>query len=145
MKRIYWAAIVCSALLTGCRNSTQPTPVLETADEHIIDQEVIENALLGTYEGTLPADDCEGIRTTLKLHEDTTYDLKELYLGREEGAVETCGSYTILGDCLVELTASSSNEKIYYKIVNEGLMLSDAEGNENNSELADHYILRREN
>lgn len=67
--------------------------------------------LFGTYEGTLPAADCEGIKTILVINEDKTYTLKSEYIGREDATFETSGIYHIIGDSIMELVTPSSGEK----------------------------------
>ena len=57
----------------------------------------------GTYEGTLPCADCSGIRTTLKINSDTTYELRSEYLGRKDGVFEESGIYNIVGENIIEL------------------------------------------
>lgn len=145
MKKLYSAALVLGILLAGCNNQPKKVEVVETEEDSHIVQASDEQNIIGTYEGTLPCADCDGIRTTLTLNEDTTYDLKSLYLGKEDPAIEECGTYTLLGDSLIELTTPSSNRKTYYKTFNNELMLSDAEGTENTGELAKFYILKKSN
>ncbi|MBS5109902.1 MAG: copper resistance protein NlpE N-terminal domain-containing protein [Phocaeicola vulgatus] len=81
----------------------------------------------GTYEGTLPCADCSGIRTTLKINSDTTYELRSEYLGRKDGVFEESGIYNIVD-----------------KILDGSVALSDSLGTLNGSELAEHYILKRQ-
>ncbi|MOA32093.1 Lipoprotein NlpE precursor [compost metagenome] len=40
---------------------------------------------MGSYSGTLPCADCEGIKTELFIYLDNTYVLKETYLGKGDG------------------------------------------------------------
>ena len=98
----------------------------------------------GTYEGTLPAADCEGIKTILVINEDKTYTLKSEYIGREDATFETSGIYHIIGDSIMELVTPSSGEKTYYRMLNNRqVMLSDKEGTISQSLLAEHYILNK--
>ena len=100
--------------------------------------------LFGTYEGTLPAADCEGIKTILVINEDKTYTLKSEYIGREDATFETSGIYHIIGDSIMELVTPSSGEKTYYRMLNNRqVMLSDKEGTISQSLLAEHYILNK--
>jgi uncharacterized lipoprotein NlpE involved in copper resistance len=41
--------------------------------------------------GTLPCADCEGIRTTITLREDETFDRERLYLGKSDTAKSDSG------------------------------------------------------
>lgn len=68
--------------------------------------------LAGTYEGTLPCADCEGIRTSLTLDAGGTYTLQREYLGkadrkpvRDEGRWQADSTgVTLLGNTAVDNT-----------------------------------------
>ena len=122
----------CSA--TACPEETKATPEVE---------KVAATPFYGTYEGTLPAADCEGIRTTLVLNEDTTYELTSIYLAEEEQEFKTSGVYEKQEDDLIVLITPSSGEKTYYKILDDAVALTDAEGNMVEGELAGLYILEK--
>ena len=98
----------------------------------------------GTYEGTLPCADCSGIRTTLKINSDTTYELRIEYLGSKDGVFEESGIYNIVDENIIELVTPSSGKKTFYKILDGSVALSDSLGTLNGSELAEHYILKRQ-
>ena len=98
----------------------------------------------GTYEGILPAADCEGIRTALTLNNDNTYVVRSEYIGEKDAIFESKGSYHFINGRLMELAQSSSNEKSYYKILDGSkVMLSDKEGTVNQGVLAEYYILKK--
>mgnify|MGYP002283295595 CR=1 FL=1 len=82
----------------------------------------------GTYEGTLPCADCSGIRTTLKINSDTTYELRSEYLGRKDGVFEESGIYNIVDENIIELVTPSSGKKTFYKILDCSVALSDSLG-----------------
>lgn len=101
-------------------------------------------AYYGTYEGTLPCADCEGIKTLLTINEDTTYALKSEYLGKKEAIFEESGTYNVLNGDVIELVTPSSGEKTYYKILEGAVALTaDSTGTLNDGELAEHYILKK--
>ena len=83
-------------------------------------------------------------RTTLKINSDTTYELRSEYLGRKDGVFEESGIYNIVGENIIELVTPSSGEKTFYKILDGSVALSDSLGTLNGSELAEHYILKRQ-
>lgn len=141
MKMNYWtlAAGLLFFTMTSCQNSSQKKNE-KNAEAPV---EEVQATFYGTYEGTLPAADCEGIKTVLTIQADSTYSLKSEYIGVDQGAFETSGVYNRVGDELIELITPSSGEKTYYKIVAEGVMLSDSLGSENQGELAAHYILKK--
>ena len=132
--------LVATAIITsmsGCTGSQKRTTQQEKESATMA-------TTTGTYEGTLPCADCSGIRTTLKINSDTTYELRSEYLGRKDGVFEESGIYNIVGENIIELVTPSSGEKTFYKILDGSVALSDSLGTLNGSELAEHYILKRQ-
>ena len=118
-----WTA--CLIAITGCDSPQNHHSRIESGETKTEKQ--LENLnFYGTYEGILPAADCEGIRTALTLNNDSK------------------GSYHFINGRLMELAQSSSNEKSYYKILDGSkVMLSDKEGTVNQGVLAEYYILKK--
>lgn len=136
---IFAAAVIA---LTSCGNSTQKNDETTVANDSTAVVE--EVGFFGEYEGTLPAADCEGIKTNLVINNDSTYTLKSEYIGIKDGTFETSGVYKMPNDSLLELITPSSGEKTYYRILgNEKVMLSDEKGTINNGELSEYYILTK--
>lgn len=98
----------------------------------------------GTYEGTMPAADAGGVKTVLKINQDSTYYLRGDYVGKDSLFFEESGMYTVQDGKLFVLTAPSSGDKTYYVVVDGGLMLSDSLGTVTDSELAELYILKKQ-
>ena len=89
--------------------------------------------------------DCGGIKTTLKINSDATYDLRSEYLGEENGIFEESGVYNMIGENIIELVTPSSGAKTYYKVLDDAVVLSDSTEIFNNSgRLAAQYILKRQ-
>lgn len=130
-------------MMASC-NSAQKNNT-QAENEEIKTEETVAPAIAyGTYTGTLPAADCEGIKTTLTINEDKTYKLISEYIGVKDGTFETSGVYNLINNTLIELVTPSSGEKNYYKVLDENqVMLSDKEGTVNDGTLAEHYILKR--
>ena len=144
MKTIRWTLAATALLLASCTTSPKTTPTAaEEAADTLQPDTVSTYHYYGTYEGTLPAADCEGIKTVLSLHEDTTYDLTSVYLGKESRPFETCGVYNVLAHNVVELVEPSSDNRTYYKVIEDALVLSDSLGTVHQGELADLYVLKR--
>lgn len=132
-------------IMTGCNNSSQKNNIQSENNETKTEKQVEVSNFYGTYEGTFPAADCEGIKTTLTINEDKTYDLRSEYIGKEDGVFETSGVYNMINDTLIELVTPSSGEKTYYKVLDENrVMLSDIDGTINQGSLAENYILKKE-
>lgn len=136
-----WTA--CLIAITGCDSPQNHHSRIESGETKTEKQ--LENLnFYGTYEGILPAADCEGIRTALTLNNDNTYVLRSEYIGEKDAIFESKGSYHFINGRLMELAQSSSNEKSYYKILDGSkVMLSDKEGTVNQGVLAEYYILKR--
>ena len=111
-----WTA--CLIAITGCDSPKNHHSRIESGETKTEKQ--LENLnFYGTYEGILPAADCEGIRTALTLNNDNTYVLRSEYIGEKDAIFESKGSYHFINGRLMELAQSSSNEKSYYKILDE--------------------------
>lgn len=98
----------------------------------------------GIYEGILPCADCSGIKTTLRINSDTTYDLQSEFLGEENRIFEESGVYNMIGENIIELVTPSSGVKTYYKILDDAVVLSDSMGTFSNGRLAEQYVLKRQ-
>ena len=115
---IFAAAVIA---LTSCGNSTQKNDETTVANDSTAVVE--EVGFFGEYEGTLPAADCEGIKTNLVINNDSTYTLKSEYIGIKDGTFETSGVYKMPNDSLLELITPSSGEKTYYRILGNEMFL----------------------
>ena len=136
-----WTA--CLIAITGCDSPQNHHSRIESGETKTEKQ--LENLnFYGTYEGILPAADCDGIRTALTLNNDNTYVLRSEYIGEKDAIFESKGSYHFINGRMMELAQSSSNEKSYYKILDGSkVMLSDKEGTVNQGVLAEYYILKK--
>lgn len=100
----------------------------------------------GTYKGTLPCADCEGIETTLTLNTDLSYVLVTNYLGRNDALEEE-----IIGDFSwdehgSEITLNNvTSGPNKYKVGESLLWHLDANGDMITGDSADHYILKKSN
>lgn len=138
------AVILTAATVSSCGNAAKKTDVQEQSAQAVSTEAQLQPVLSsGVYEGTLPCADCEGIQTMLTINSDSTYTLRSEYLGAKDGVFETSGVYHMPNATLIELVTPSSGEKTYYKVLSEGLMLSDESGTVNQGELAAHYILKK--
>lgn len=91
MKMIFlWA--IFGVVMISCNSSQKNNAPIKNSEIKTEIQAQTSN-LFGTYEGTLPAADCEGIKTILVINEDKTYTLKSEYIGREDATFETSGIY----------------------------------------------------
>ena len=141
MKKLILAmALVVALLSTACSGGgdTAPAP-RETAATPT------DTAYCGTYQGTLPAADCPGIKTVLTIAADSTYTLSSQYIDRQAQPVVTSGVYHLKqGGKLIELVTPSSGEKTYYKIKDaKSIVMTDSAGIEPQGPTAKFYVLKR--
>ena len=141
MKKLISAmALVVALLSTACSGggNTAPAP-RETAAP------TTDTAYCGTYQGTLPAADCPGIKTVLTIAADSTYTLSSPYIDRQGQPVVTSGVYHLKqGGKLIELVPPSSGEKPYYKIKDaKSIVMTDSAGIEPQGPTAKFYVLKR--
>ncbi|WP_065237192.1 copper resistance protein NlpE [Gallibacterium genomosp. 3] len=129
MKKYTLNAVVALASIAifGCQTVTTPQA----------------NPVAGKYLGTLPCADCDGIKTTLFLNPDKSFNLKSEYLGKPDAVFTENGIYTIENQ-LITLKASADGEKHYYKITDQGLAVSDQQGHINTDENSKDYLLKKQ-
>lgn len=141
MKKLIFAmALVVALLSTACSGGGNTAPAQrETAAP------TTDTAYCGTYQGTLPAADCPGIKTVLTIAADSTYTLSSQYIDRQAQPVVTSGVYHLKqGGKLIELVTPSSGEKTYYKIKDaKSIVMTDSAGIEPQGPTAKFYVLKR--
>ncbi|GHT17172.1 hypothetical protein FACS189429_0690 [Bacteroidia bacterium] len=98
----------------------------------------------GTYTGTTPCADCEGIKTTLTLNENLTYVLETMYLGKSTKVNKTEGKFVwnTAGSIITldnEKTNGGFNSQFF---VGENVLWQlDVDGNKVEGEFAEQYLL----
>ena len=141
MKKLILAmALVVALLSTACSGGGNTAPAQREAAAPTTD-----TAYCGTYQGTLPAADCPGIKTVLTIAADSTYPLSSQYIDRQAQPVVTSGVYHLKqGGKLIELVTPSSGEKTYYKIKDaKSIVMTDSAGVEPQGPTAKFYALKR--
>ncbi|MDD7557192.1 MAG: copper resistance protein NlpE [Porphyromonas somerae] len=146
MKKISLLLVATATLfLASCSSKESKTTEQEEATQTEMTEEVATPAYVGTYEGTLPAADAAGFKTTLTINADMTYQLTQVAEGgKEENKTEESGTYNLLENDVLELITPSTGAKTYYKVLDNSVALvSDATGTLAEGELADKYILNK--
>lgn len=146
MKKISLLLVATATLfLASCSSKESKTTEQEEATQTEVTEEVATPAYVGTYEGTLPAADAAGFKTTLTINADMTYQLTQVAEGgKEEHKTEESGTYNLLENDVLELITPSTGAKTYYKVLDNSVALvSDATGTLAEGELADKYILNK--
>ena len=97
----------------------------------------------GTYTGILPCADCEGLKTTIILNSDKSYEIDEEYLGKKV-TNKTNGRPWIVKDDIVTLDSMKNSKPVKYKIEDNSIVQLDANGNKMTGPMADKYILKKQ-
>lgn len=141
------AAIVMMASCSGKKivqneTSNDSTSIADTAAA--AGENVDLAAVAGTYEGTLPAADCPGIKTVLTINADSTYEIKQDYIDRKDGHDEASGVLQVLDGSVLMLVRPSSGEHTFYKVKDaKSVVMTDSLGNEPEGEMAKLYVLTK--
>lgn len=138
--RVVLAIALCCAAVCGCdamRNFSCGQP------QTFPDNSAVSLDWTGTYEGTVPCADCEGIETSITLNHDLTYIVKTKYLGKDEGVFERRGTFAwneAGGAIVLDDTSGGPNR---YLVGENALFQLDREGNRIAGDLAEKYVLRK--
>ena len=137
------SAALALAACGGNAPKKQAAAETQTTTAAVPDMHTAETSLdyLGTYEGTLPAADCPGIRTTLTLNPDGTYALHMKYINRDAEFDET-GIFTVKEN-LLTLTQLDDGSEEYYKVEENRLRMLDAEKQPVTGALEENYVLQK--
>jgi copper homeostasis protein (lipoprotein) len=145
MKKLILASILVSSFIISCESKKEEsltTPTEETFKE----EHTAKNSLdyLGTYKGTLPCADCEGIETTITLNKDETYTSTMKYLGKDEKEFKDMGDYTWMEDETRLSLEGIDTPPVFYFVAEGKLIQLDQEGNEIKGNLAKNYELLKQ-
>ena len=145
MKKNLLLAVILVIGLISCKkqeNNGEETQVsTEFVNEHTAQNSLDWN---GTYEGTLPCADCEGIKTTIVLNPDETFYAKREYLGGDDsGVYEIYGNFSWDKTGTIITIEGDERFRRSYKVVENAIIHLDNEGNEITGELAEFYRLAK--
>ena len=146
---IYFAMAAAVALTTSCNGKKTVSADADhdstsVADTTVAGENVDLTTVAGTYEGTLPAADCPGIKTVLTINVDSTYELKQDYIERKDGHDEASGVLQVLNGNVLMLVRPSSGEHTFYKVKDsKSIVMTDSLGNEAEGEMAKLYVLTK--
>lgn len=130
----YLAPLALAAMLSACSSVDLNAPLPDTHTSRIsVDWQ-------GTYAGDIPCADCPGIRLTLSLMNDGSYQLSRQYLEREPKPEVTRGRFEWRpdGNSIVLLGDDSR-----WRVGEGQLTMLDMDGNPPTGPIAQHYILRK--
>jgi uncharacterized lipoprotein NlpE involved in copper resistance len=135
--KIFSLTIMAICLFFSCNSGKQPTTVMT------VDSSKTSVDWVGAYSGTVPCADCEGIFTTLTLHENSTFQMTMSYLGKEfEVTSEGNFTWDEQGN-IITLEKEDEGMKMF-KVGENKIFMLDVSGKEITGELANNYILVKE-
>ena len=124
------SVVSCNGKKTNSQGADQDS-LSYAGNDSLNSNDIVLDSIAGTYEGTLPAADCPGIKTVLTLNADSTYQYSADYLERKDGHD-------------VEITRPSSGETTYFKVKDaNSLIMTDSLGTEPEGAMAKHYVLTK--
>ncbi len=126
----------------ACQPKTQTGEATEIQNADATDNSQNSLDWTGTYAGTIPCANCEGINVKLILNSDQSYELTYQYLGKSEMPYTVSGNFTWNDDSAMVIL----DNEIFpsrYKVGENRLIQLDMEGNEITGDLADMYILTK--
>jgi heat shock protein HslJ len=127
------------AVLGSCKTSQKTVP---TADSSLTSID-----WPGTYTGTLPCHDCEGIQQVLKLNKDLTFQLSTQYKGKSAAPIVTTGKFTWnkQGNKITLSNLDKKSAAAMYLVGENRLFQLDNNGNRITGDLASRYELDKVN
>lgn len=138
------------AVLSSCTEKKTTANATDKDSTSVVDTTATDDnyvdlaAVSGTYEGTLPAADCPGIKTVLTIKADSTYQLQQDYIDKKNGHDEASGVFKVLDGKVLMLVRPSSDEQTYYKVKdNNSIVMTDSLGVEPEGETAKLYVLKK--
>lgn len=147
MRNLLFPAVLLFAACGSPTPDTQEAPPPAPGSDAVVADTAhnSRNALdwPGTYTGTLPCADCEGIRTTVTLRDDGTFDRELVYLGKSDKPFLQTGqfSWNAAGSA-VTLVPDDGTAQMYQVGENQLFHLDQA-GNRISGDLAAQYVLRQ--
>ena len=150
MKKYFGLLIFAGFVFTSCQdNSTSVESLSDSVENKKQEQQVTATISIinadwpGTYSATLPCADCPGIKTELTLLADNTYQLNQVYLEKSQEEIKSNGSFTWMPDSLgIELIGLKEMPNKFL-MQNKQLVMLDKDGKAVEGEMANLYILKK--
>ena len=143
-------AISSLAIMTSCTGKKTTPNAADNDSANVVDttasnkDNVDLTSVAGTYEGTLPAADCPGIKTVITINADSTYLLKQDYIDKKDGHDEASGIFKVLDGKVLMLVRPSTGEQTFYTVKNaNSIIMTDSMGVEPEGETAKLYVLKK--
>lgn len=139
MNRHLRAILVGLILLASCKSQQE----IQTFKESRIFGS--SDTWVGTYTGTVPCADCQGIRTVLTMNKDLSYVLRTKYLGKSDDVHISRGEFgwTPEGNVIVLTPHRKAGPPVQYVVGESSVTQLAVAGRAITGALADRYILQK--
>ena len=147
MKKVFVSFAVLAMALASCQGNTEASQNDSLPQDSVVAVDstamVANEAVLGTYEGTIPGAD-GSVKTTIVLNADGTYSKHEEFTKAGVEPVDENGTYKLDAEGLLSLITPSSNLETYYKVAEGKITLLDQQTKQlPTGELAAQYDLAK--
>lgn len=142
-------AVIATLLLAACNPAPEsPSPDAGGAESGHGAVDAAHNSRNsldwpGTYLGTVPCADCEGISTAVTLRADGSFEREVLYLGKSAVPVRDAGEFTWNDAGSIVTLGAGDGATQMYQVGENQLFHLDQMGNRITGELAGQYVLRQ--
>lgn len=130
-------------LFAACGEQQAPAPEPAVENPTPADNSRTSLDWAGTYSGTVPCADCEGIAQRLTIVENGTFTLNVKYLGTSEDTSNIEGTFVWEEDGN-HIVLQSAGRPGVYQVGENHLWLRDPDGQPITGEMADRYVLTKE-
>lgn len=143
MKKLFILSLAAFALYSCGNTGKTVEEKVTTVIEEVADIHNAQNSLdyKGTYKGTLPAADAQGMETTITLM-DSTFTKDVVYIGKK-GKFSEKGKYSWNKDGNIIILEGIDAPNKYFVAENQ-LVALDMDGKKITGDLADKYILKKQ-
>lgn len=130
-------------LFAACGEQQAPAPEAAVENPTPADNSRTSLDWAGTYSGTVPCADCEGIATRLTINDDGTYEMQTQYLAKSDELFVAEGSFEWQEDGNHIVLIALEGAPMIYQVGENHLRQRDMEGKPITGDLADNYVLRK--
>ncbi len=149
MKKSALIVAIATFVLFGCKSGEKHEMVFDGPIETVspkADRQNNKETLdwAGIYEGITPCADCDGIKTTVELKTDKTFNMSQSYLGKtgDDIRFRQNGNFT-WEDNGSDVVLEAGKYTIKFEVGQNELTLLDMSGNVAKGELANFYVLKK--
>lgn len=140
--------IILAALIYSCSYDKKPdTNTKKNESEKTTFPDNSRNSLdwAGIYSGMLPCADCEGIKMSITLKNNLTYEREMVYMGKNAAAYKSNGNFRWNEEGnKITLINKNENEKANQYLVGENKLIKlDLNGNIIQGNLKNKYVLEK--